>query len=227
MRKTLFLLITVLAALAWANPAALIDEGRFKDAYQEALGENTAAAYALAAQAASLYAGYKASTDKEKEAWFDKAEKAAQKAIKLDPKYPEGYFELARAQGRLAQFRGILASLGLAGSVRDNLKKTLELDPKHDAALVALAIWNLELAQKGVGWLYGASMGNVKPLFEKAIKLNPTSIAHRLEYGSALLRMKEPQAAKVQLEKALELPALTYADRRDQETAKKLLAQIK
>ena len=153
MRKLLVFTLLLGAALVWANPVELIDAGEYKAAYQEALAANSAQGYALAAQAASYYAGFKATSDKEKEEWYGKAEAAAKKAIELDPDYPEGYFELARAQGRLAQFRGILASLGLASSVRDNLNKTLELKPDHDAAMVALALWNLELAQKGVGWM--------------------------------------------------------------------------
>jgi len=227
MRKLLTLALVFSAALAWANPADLIDRGSYQEAYQEALALGTAEGYALAAQAASLYANFKASTDKDKEAWYDKAEKAAKKAIELDPDYTEGYFELARAQGRLAQFRGILSSLGLASSVRDNLNKVLKLNPRHASALVALAIWNLELAQKGVGWLYGASIDNVKPLFEKAIKLEPNEVAHRLEYGQALYRMKQFKEAQAQLEKALELPARTYADKLDQQQAQKLLDEIK
>ncbi len=227
MRKILTLALVLFAALAWANPEALIDQGSYKDAYQEALSLHTAKGYALAAQAAVLYANLKASTDKERESWYEKAEQAAKKAVKSDPNYAEGYFELARAQGRLAQFRGILSSLGLASSVRDNLNKALKLNPRHVSALVALAIWNLELAQKGVGWLYGASIDNVKPLFEKAIKLEPNEVAHRLEYGFALYRMKRYKEARVQLEKALELPARTYADKMDQQQARELLDEMK
>ncbi|WP_457631067.1 tetratricopeptide repeat protein [Oceanithermus sp.] len=227
MRKLLVFLLLLTAAGVWANPAELIDEGEYRAAYQEALAMGGAEGYALAAQAASYYAGFKATTDREKEEWYGKAEEAAKKAIELDPDYPDGYFELARAQGRLAQYRGILASLGLASSVRDNLNKVLELKPDADEAMVALAIWNLELAQKGVGWMYGASIGRVVPLFEKAISLNPTSIAHRLEYGNALIRLKKPAEARVQLEKALELPAKTYADRMNQEKARKLLEELR
>ncbi len=227
MRKLFVFLLLLGAAFVWANPAELIDEGEYKAAYQEALAMGGAEGYALAAQAASFYAGFKASSDKEKEEWYSKAEKAAKKAIEIDPDYPEGHFELARTQGRLAQFRGILASLGLASSVRDNLNEALKLRPGYDEAMVALAIWNLELAQKGVGWMYGASTGRVIPLFEKAISINPTSIAHRLEYGNALIRLKKPAEARVQLEKALELPANTYADRMNQEKARKLLEEIR
>ncbi|MER3443666.1 MAG: hypothetical protein C4333_05925 [Meiothermus sp.] len=210
------------------NPAAvekMIEEGKLQAAYTEALMLGNAG-YVLAAKAASYYAGYQAS-DKEKGSWYDRAEEAAKKAIQADPDNPEAYFELARAHGRLAQFRGILDSLNLASSVRDNLNKVLKLNPKHAGAKVALALWHLELTQKGVGWLYGANGGQVVPLFEEAIKLEPQTIIHRVEYATALARMNRKADAIKQLEYALSLPAKTYADRKDLERAKRQLDELK
>ncbi|WP_157205877.1 tetratricopeptide repeat protein [Calidithermus timidus] len=210
------------------TPAAvekMIDEGKLQAAYSEALKLGNAG-YVLAAKAASYYAGYQAA-DKERGSWYDKAEEAAKKAIQADPDNPEAYFELARAHGRLAQFRGILESLNLASSVRDNLNKALKLNPNHAGAKVALALWHLELTQKGVGWLYGANMGQVVPLFEEAIKLEPQTIIHRVEYATALARMNRKAEAVKQLEFALSLPAKTYADQKDQERAKKQLEELK
>ncbi len=218
-----------LVALAWvlavalANPAELLKEGAYQAAYREALD---AGQYVLAARAASFYALYQAQDRKEKEAWFDRAEKAARKAIQADPNDPEGYFELARALGRLAQYRGILQSLSLASAVRDNLNKALALKPDHAGALVALALWNLELAQKGVGWLYGARIGRVVPLFEKAIRLEPKAIIHRVEYAGALARMGKRKAALAQLQVALSLAPKDARDRYEQERAQRLLNQI-
>ncbi len=213
----------VLFSLALANPAALLAEGAFKEAYAEALkGEQ----YVLAARAASFYALYQAKERKEKEAWFSRAEKAAKEAIQKDPNDPEGYFELARALGRLAQYRGILQSLSLASAVRDNLKKALALKPDYAGALVALALWHLELSQKGVGWLYGARIGEVVPLFEKAIRLEPNEIIHRVEYANALIRMGKKKAALAQLQVALSLEPKDARDRYEQERAQRLLDQV-
>ena len=55
--------------------------------------------------------------DSEKADWFGRAEAAARRAIQANNDNAEAYFELARAQGWLSQYRGILKSLGLA-SVR-------------------------------------------------------------------------------------------------------------
>lgn len=228
MKRWIVLGMWMLAVATAQTPAAvgkLIDEGKLQEAYTEALKLGNAG-YVLAAKAASYYAAYQAG-DKEKGSWYDRAEEAAKKAIQADPNDPDAYFELARAHGRLAQFRGILESLNLASSVRDNLNKALKLNPNHAGAKVALALWHLELTQKGVGWLYGANIGQVVPLFEEAIKLEPQTIIHRVEYATALARMNRKAEAIKQLEFALSLPARTYADQKDQERARKQLEELK
>lgn len=228
MRRLLVLLVVSFSALAFAGAAELLAEGKFQAAYEAAVEEGN---WVLAARAASFYAMYQAETNKERAAWFSKAEAAAKKAIQEDPENPEGYFELARALGRLAQYRGILQSLSLASAVRDNLNKALELNPNYASAMVALALWHLELSQKGVGWLYGASEKKVIPLFEKAIQLEPNRIIHRYEYAKALARLGKTQEALKQLEVALSLPPKDARDeyvlKEAQEIFDELLKKLK
>ncbi len=169
---------------------------------------------------------YQAEGKKERSAWFARAEAAAKRAIQAEPKNPEAYFELARALGRLAQYRGILQSLSLAAGVRDNLKKALALKPDYASALVALAIWHLELSQKGVGWLYGADAGKVIPLFERAIELEPDRIIHRYEYARALYRLGKRREALKQLEIALSLPPRDARDEYVLAEAQELLEKL-
>jgi hypothetical protein len=90
------------------NPATvekLIDEGKFQEAYEAGLRLGNAEGLILAAKAASYFAGYQAK-DNEKADWFGRAEAAARRAIQADADNAEAYFELARAQGRLSQYRG-------------------------------------------------------------------------------------------------------------------------
>ncbi len=217
---------TLLLTLAFANPADLLRQGDFQAAYRSGLEAGDAQSYVLAARAASFYAMYQAKDDRDRADWFAKAEAAAKKAIELDSQNAEGYFELARALGRLAQYRGILQSLSLASAVRDNLEKALERNPDHAGARVALALWNLELSQKGVGWLYGASIGRVVPLFEKAIRLEPEEIIHRTEFARALLRLGQRDLALEQLRVALKLKAKDARDRYEQAWAEQKLQEL-
>lgn len=233
MRKaiTLFLIGALPLAMAQApSVAALVDAGRFQEAYEAGLRLGTPEALALAAKGASFYALYQAK-DEEKRAWFERAEKAASQAIAKAPDYPEGYFERARALGRLSQYKGILEALaeGLAPRIRSDLERTLRLKPDHPGAMVALALWHFELVQKGwlVATTQGADRSRVEPLMKKAIELEPDGIIHRVEYARVLAAWGKKEEARKQLEVALSLPAQTAADRYDQERARRELAQLK
>ncbi len=93
-------------ALAQASQVeALVDAGRFQEAYEMGLKLSTPEALALAAKGASFYAMYQAK-DAEKRTWFERAEKAASQAIAKAPDYPEGYFERARAWEGFPSTRG-------------------------------------------------------------------------------------------------------------------------
>jgi tetratricopeptide (TPR) repeat protein len=233
MRKaiTLFLIGALPLAMAQApSVAALVDAGRFQEAYEAGLRLGTPEALALAAKGASFYALYQAK-DEEKRTWFERAEKAASQAIAKAPDYPEGYFERARALGRLSQYKGILEALaeGLAPRIRSDLERTLRLKPDHPGAMVALALWHFELVQKGwlVATTQGADRSRVEPLMKKAIELEPDGIIHRVEYARVLAAWGKKEEARKQLEVALSLPAQTAADRYDQERARRELAQLK
>lgn len=228
--KYMVLWLLMVGALALAQTIAAVDklitDGKFQEAYDAGLKLGDASGLVLAAKGASLYASYVA-RDNEKADWFGKAEAAAKKAIQADNANPEAYFELARAQGRLAQYRGILDSLGLANSIKEALDKTLRLNPKHAGAKVALALWHQSLTSKGVGWLYGANGGAVGPLFQEAIALEPNTIIHKVEYAGVLAQQGKKDEARKQYEAALAIAPATAADRFDLERAKRELAALK
>lgn len=229
MKRWLVMIGTMALALGMAQPAAveaLMDDGKFQDAYDAGVKLNNPAGWILAAQSASYYASYTAK-DNEKADWFGKAEALAKKAIAGDANNPEAYFELARAQGRLSQYRGILESLNLASSIKDALDKTLKFNPKHAGAKVALALWNHLLVSKGVGWLYGAGAGNVVPLFQEGIALEPQTIIHKVEYGAYLAQVGKKDEARKQYEAALAIAPKTAVDKFDLERAKRELAALK
>jgi tetratricopeptide (TPR) repeat protein len=110
------------AALAQVRAGdTLADEGRFAEAvaaYERALATNpndARAHYRLARSAVYLADELPAEAAADKEAWFARAADAAERAVELAPNDPDAHFEVARALGRLAQFRGVLQSLSLAG----------------------------------------------------------------------------------------------------------------
>lgn len=221
---------TVSFAASVQEAGALLDRGEWQAAASMATTLNSSDGYALAAKATTL--GASVSPQEARKALLVKAQGYANQAIKLNPNSATAYFELSRADGRLAQFVGILQSLGLAGDIKRALTKAIELDPKMDEAYVGLGLWNAELVAKGfiATQAAGANRGDVIPNFEKAIALAPTAIAHRLEYANALLdlnRGANKGAAVAQLQKAVSIPPVTFWDKQDIMTAQKKLDSLK
>ncbi|WP_034383828.1 tetratricopeptide repeat protein [Deinococcus sp. YIM 77859] len=222
-------------ALAVAAPASaqslqaaqsLYDQGKWQEAANAAAALNTSAGFALAAEATT--AGASVSPDAQKKALFAKAQEYARQAIAKDANNADAYFELARAQGRLAQFVGILQSLNLAGDMKKNLEQALRLKPNMASAYVALGLWHANLVSKGgaATLLTGAKKNQIVPNFEKAIALEPNVAIHRIEYANALLLQGNKAGAIAQLQKAVSLPADTYWEKRDLEAAKAKLASL-
>jgi tetratricopeptide (TPR) repeat protein len=227
MKRLTLLLLALLLTLAYATTA---DGDRALDAgdYQEAIAQYQAAVDQRADNVEALYKLAKAKvylaetlTGDEAEKLYEEAAANAKAALALDPNDPNTHMEVARAVGRLAQFKGILQSLNLASEVKSELEKALELDPNFAPALHALALWHLN-----VPWLAGGRSAQVRPLFDQSIAAEPEEIVHYTDYGDALIQLGDKEAAKVQLEKALSLTAVTDQDMKNQEKAKALLGAI-
>ncbi len=233
-----WLLTAVLAGLGSGLAAGLpdaqasLDKGDWKTAADTALTLNTAEGFTLAAKAYTL--GATVSPQAQQEGMLTTAQGYARKALALSPSSPDANFELARADGRLAQFRGVLQSLSLAGEVKSALDKAIKADANYAGAYVALGLWNAELASKGfiATAATGASINSVVPNFQKAISLEPGVVTHRLEYANALIKLSTPsrnfrQTAAAQLQKALTLTPHNYWEQKDLDAARQLLATLK
>jgi tetratricopeptide (TPR) repeat protein len=226
----LFLLSLLTSGYATIGYATTADGDRALDTgnYQEAISQYQAAVDLRADNVEALYKLAKAKVylaetleGAEAEQLYSEAAEHARAAIAIAPDDPNTHMELARALGRLAQFKGVLQSLNLAAEVKSELEKALELDPTFAPALHALALWHLN-----VPWIAGGRTAQVRPLFDQSIAAEPEAIVHYADYGEALIQLGDNEAAKAQLEKALSLTAVTDQDMKNQEKARTLLGQI-
>ncbi len=232
MRTSLLMTLTALllghvAAAGLPDAQTLLDQGKWQDAAALATSLKTAEGYALAAQAYTL--GAALVPDNQKKAQFQQAQAIAKQAIAADANSANAHFELARADGRLAQYSGILQSLGLAGEVKRELDTAIKLNPNLAGAYVALGLWNAELTAKGfiATQATGARRDQIAPNFEKAIALEPNVAGHKMEYANALLLQNNKAAAAVQLQKMVTMPAVTFWEKRDLDSSKAKLAGLK
>ena len=160
-------------------------------------------------------------SDDEREALYEAAVADAERAVELDEGEAEAHFELARALGRTAQFRGVLQSLNLAARMSDALDRAIELDPEHAGAWHARALWHAE-----VPWFAGGRGGLVEPSFERAIEIEPDVIGHRVAYAEVLIDREAYDRAAEELAAALALSPSTYLEGEDLAKAEELQARL-
>jgi len=201
--------------------------GDFVAAYELSSPVDTAASQLLAARAAADQAVYVETDSELAQEWLRRSETSAARAIELAPAGPTAgaaNMALARAKGESALYRGALSNTRVPGELRALFERALELDHDNADALVALAAWHLELTERGVGWLYGASRDQVLPLMARGVAAAPEQVNLRVEYAVALKALGSEEEAREQLGIAMALPATTAADEYEQDRARGLLA---
>lgn len=212
-----------------ASARALLADGQWQEAARRATALGTAEGYALAAEALTHGGGLV--PDNQKKAVFQQAQEQARKAITAAPNDPEGYLRLAVAQGRLAQFVGILESLGMAKEVRANLERAIRLGMNTAPPYVGLGVWHATIISKGslAAAVAGAKRSDALEAFKKALALEPENLTARLEYANALLLLDSRgnrAAAVAQLQKAVTLTPVDFWQRRDLDAARAQLARL-
>lgn len=113
-------------------------------------------------------------------------------ALDLLPGYINAHYTLALVLGRYGQHISILRALaeGLAGRVESRLKRTLELEPLHAEAHVALGLYHAEIIhQVGTlaGFAYGVSSKLALEHMRRAHEIAPDSPVIGVEHARGLM----------------------------------------
>ena len=99
---------------------------------------------------------------------FDEAQKIAEQCIKTNPSNSECHESLGSILGTNAMRKGVMSSLGSAGTIRDSFKKAIELDPKNYSARNSLLQFYLQAP--GIA---GGSNSKARDLISDTQKVNP------------------------------------------------------
>lgn len=169
---------------------------------------------------------------------YSAAEDYARKALQLDPNSTWSYFWVAASVGSVAAVAPIAKQVELSAEIRDAVEKALALDPKNGAACHLYGVWQRKVAEIGgasrmfasVFFAKSVPQGSVDKSIEylmKAVALNPTYIASRLELARSYAAKKEWPAARTLLQSIREIPIQYFEDAKHKREAEELLNEIK
>lgn len=201
-------------------------------AYEEAVEAGLQAGgggLTAANKAQCIYANHLEPKEKVRlELFLEAAQRAEQQAAE-HPGNPNAWYWQAYALGRYSQGRSVAKALaqGLGSKVKDALERTIQLQPRHADAHIALGAFHAEVIDK-IGSLiggmtYGARKETGLKMFEQALKLHPHSPIGLIEYANGLVMLegekKMPEAARLYAQAAA-LQPVDASERLDVELAR-------
>jgi tetratricopeptide (TPR) repeat protein len=216
-----------------ADPAVLeawvlFHNGRFQEAMAAGLqcGE---AGLTVANKAECIYANYLEKKEKARLDLFMEAAQRAELHAAAQPANPNAWYWQAYALGRYSQGISVAKALaqGLGSKVKEALERTIQLQPRHADAHVALGAFHAEVIDK-VGTLiggmtYGARKDVGLKLFQDALKIHPQSPIALIEYANGLVMLegeKKMKDATRLYEQAAALEPLDAMERLDVDLAR-------
>jgi tetratricopeptide (TPR) repeat protein len=217
---------------AWA----LFHSGEFQKAVELGLALGNTGIN-VANKATCIYANYLEAKESTKLALFMevavRAEKMANDASISAESLPNAYYWQAYALGRYSQGISVAKALaqGLGSKVKDSLEKTIELQPKHADAHIALGTFHAEVIDK-VGSLIGSMTYGAKKeasinFFQEALRINTHSAIAMIEQANGWI-MLEGEKRLAEATKLYEMASATQPldamERLDVDMAKAELA---
>jgi tetratricopeptide (TPR) repeat protein len=210
----------------------LFHNGEFERALEAGLAAGDGG-ITVANKAACIYANYLEKKEKARLAIFQEAAQRAHLRAAEQPEDPAAWYWQAYALGRYSQGISVAKALaqGLGSRVKEALERTIELQPRHADAHVALGAFHAEVIDK-VGSLiggmtYGAKKDTGLKMFQEALRLHPRSPIALIEYANGLVMLegdgKLKEATRL-YEQAAALEPCDAMERLDVELARAELA---
>jgi tetratricopeptide (TPR) repeat protein len=160
----------------------------------------------------------------QRKAALDRGITAGTSAIQLSPNRPDGHFWLAANMGALAEEGGMSAGLKYRGQIRDELQRTLAIDPKYEegSAEAALGQWYAK-----VPGMFGGSKKDAESHLRRAIAINPESRTALVDLARLLMDDGRKDEARLLLRRAIDAPIDPAWAPEDKETAAEAAALLK
>jgi tetratricopeptide (TPR) repeat protein len=172
-----------------------------------------------------LYGDVRASTVEDKLAAYDRGREIGKRAVELAPRNPEAHVWYGINTGRWGLTKGVMRSLFLLPTVRQEVDATLALDP-HNLRALALS-GNVFLEVPG---LFGGDREKAEQQFRRALELDPRFTVARVDLARVLIATRRYADARRELQRVIDEPTPnSVADWtvKDLPRARELLESIK
>lgn len=146
-----------------------------------------------------LYGDVRATTTEDKLAAYDRGREIAKRAVELAPRNPEAHVWYGINAGRWGLTKGVMRSLFLLPTVRQEADTTLELDPKNLRALALSGNVFLE-----VPGLFGGDRAKAEQQFRKALEIDPHFTVARVDLARALMAGARYAEARQELQRVVD-----------------------
>lgn len=197
---------------AWA----LFHAGEFQKAHDAGLKAG-GAGITVANKAQAIYATYLEKKEDTRLKMFQEVAARAEAQAAAEPKNANAHYWMAYALGRYSQGISVAKALaqGLGSKVKGALETTIQLQPKHADAHIALGAFHAEVIDK-VGKLLGRTQGadtaTGLKMYQQALKLNPASAIGMVEYANGLVMLEGDKRMKQAEELYAQAAACEAAD---------------
>ena len=142
-----------------------------------------------------MWGDVRAKDDEEKLAAYDRGRELGKRAVELAPKNPEAHFWYAANTAKWGQTKGVLRSLFLMPTLREEIDIILTLAPEHPGALQLAG--SVEL---GLPW---GDLDKAEADFRKALKIDPHYTSVRVELARLLIKRGRYDEARKELQRVL------------------------
>lgn len=233
-------LIVLLASTAWAqspfvaelrgfsvryheNPTRL---DRIREGLEQAVKSDSHVENFIAlAQVSFIWGDIRARTVEEKLEAYERGRQAGKRAAELAPRNPAAHFWYATNTGRWGQTKGVVRSVFLLPTVKEEIQIVLDLDPEF-TPVYSLA-GNVFYEVPG---LLGGDLDKAEEMFRKGLALDPKFTGMRVGLAKTLIKKGRLAEARRELQGVLDEKApsnLADWTMKDSRQARELLESIK
>jgi tetratricopeptide (TPR) repeat protein len=146
-----------------------------------------------------LYGDVRATTTEDKLAAYERGREIGKRAVELAPKNPEAHVWYGINTGRWGLTKGVMRSLFLLPTVRQEVDATLALDPRNLRALALSGNVFLE-----VPGLFGGDREKAEQQFRKALEIDPHFTVARVDLARVLIAGGRHADARRELQRVID-----------------------